>query len=229
MPGMLRRTALASLTLGLLFGFAEVAHAEPKLDAPFSLDQATKGLEGKGRLMVRFETSHGTFEAELYDKRTPRTVANFVGLARGVRPFKDSKTGAIVARPFYDGLTFHRVIPGFMIQGGCPEGNGRGGPGYKFGDELYPTLKHDSAGVLSMANSGPNTNGSQFFVTDVPTPHLDGRHTVFGRVTTGLDVVRKIARVSRGAGDVPRAPVVMKKVTIFRAPAADGEATKPTP
>jgi len=232
MPVMVRCTAIATTTLGLLLGLAGPAGADEapakaadakapaSLEAPFSIEQATEGLEGEGRLMVRFETTHGTIEAELYDKRTPRTVANFVGLARGVRPFRDAKTGKVVKRPFYDGLTFHRVIPSFMIQGGCPEGTGRGGPGYKFADELYPTLKHDSAGVLSMANSGPGTNGSQFFITDVPTPHLDGRHTVFGRVTSGLEVVRKIARVSRDpASNAPRTPVVMKTVTIFRAPA----------
>jgi len=192
------------------------AAAQPLKLEPISLAQATEGLTGEGKLMVRFETTMGNIEAELFDKQVPHVVANFVGLARGKQPFRDIKTGETVVRPFYDGLTFHRVIPGFMVQAGCPEGTGRGGPGYKIEDEFYPTLKHDAPGILSMANSGPNTNGSQFFITEVPTPHLDGRHSVFGRVTKGLDVVRQLARMPRGDNDVPKDKMVMKKVTIFR-------------
>lgn len=206
---------------------AKPAKTELVLGGPFSMKQATAGLKGKGQLMVRIETSLGVVEAELFEFRTPTTVANFVGLARGLKPFRDIKTGKTVTRPYYDGIVFHRVIPNFMVQTGCPEGSGRGGPGYTFEDEFYPTLKHDAPGTLSMANSGPGTNGSQFFITDVPTPHLDRRHSVFGRVSKGLGVVRKIARVSRDPRtNAPRTPVIMKKVTIYR---AESKETKKTP
>lgn len=127
--------------------------------------------------VATFETSKGTIRIELFDDKTPRTVKNFEDLC---------------SKNFYDGLSFHRVIPDFMIQGGCPDGNGTGGPGYKFKDEFHPDLKHDGPGVLSMANAGPNTNGSQFFITHVPCPHLDGKHSVFGKVIEGQDVVDSI-------------------------------------
>lgn len=156
-----------------------------------------------------FVTSQGTFEAELYAAECPETVWNFINLAEGRQPTE--KEG-----PFYDGLTFHRVIEGFVIQGGCPQGSGTGGPGYRFKDEFDPSLRHDSAGVLSMANAGPNTNGSQFFVTLGPTPHLNDRHTVFGRVTKGMDVVAAIGEVATGAMDRPVEPVVIEKLTIKR-------------
>lgn len=129
--------------------------------------------------IATFETSKGTIKIELYDDKTPKTVANFEKLA---------------ADGFYNGLTFHRVIPDFMIQGGCPQGTGTGGPGYKFEDEFDATLRHDGPGVLSMANSGPNSNGSQFFITHVATPHLDGKHSVFGKVTEGQDIVDSIVK-----------------------------------
>ncbi|CAB5117214.1 Peptidyl-prolyl cis-trans isomerase (EC [Olavius algarvensis associated proteobacterium Delta 3] len=161
------------------------------------------------RATAVFETNLGTFEAELYAKECPETVWNFINLAEG-RQETDRKSN------FYDGLTFHRVIDGFVIQGGCPEGNGTGGPGYRFGDEFDPSLRHDDLGVLSMANAGPGTNGSQFFVTLGPTPHLNNRHSVFGKVTKGIDVVRKIGNVQTGPGDRPVSSVVMEKVTIRR-------------
>ena len=156
-----------------------------------------------------FQTSLGEFGAELYAKECPETVWNFINLAEGRQ--QTSRDGN-----FYDGLTFHRVIAGFVIQGGCPQGTGTGGPGYQFKDEFDPSLKHDSAGILSMANAGPGTNGSQFFVTLDPTPHLDNRHTVFGKVIKGIDVVTKIGSIQTGPGDRPVEPVVIEKLTIQR-------------
>ena len=157
------------------------------------------------RPVAVIETSMGTIEVDLYAKEAPKTVANFTGLA---------------GKGYYNGVIFHRVISNFMIQGGDPTGTGRGGEsfyGKAFEDEIVPALKHDAAGVLSMANAGPNTNGSQFFITLAPTPWLDGRHTVFGRVTKGLDVVQAIGKVQTGAQDRPVTDVVMKKVTIRNA------------
>ena len=161
------------------------------------------------KLTATFKTTLGEFEIELFHKDCPETVWNFVNLAEGTQ--KTAKEGR-----FYDGLIFHRVIRGFMIQGGCPEGSGRGGPGYRFEDEFKPNLRHDSEGILSMANAGPGTNGSQFFITLGPTPHLDGRHTVFGKVIRGMDVVKKIGDTPTGAMDRPRTDVVMESVTINR-------------
>jgi cyclophilin family peptidyl-prolyl cis-trans isomerase len=161
------------------------------------------------RVTAVFETSLGTFEAELYAKECPETVWNFVNLAEGRQ---ETERGG----HFYDGLTFHRVIAGFVIQGGCPMGNGTGGPGYQFADEFDPSLKHDRGGVFSMANAGPGTNGSQFFITLAATPHLDGRHSVFGKVVNGMDVVKKIGSVETGPMDKPLEPVVIKEITIRR-------------
>src|SRR5579859_4440151 len=161
-----------------------------------------------------FETSQGDIVVRLLEKEAPNTVANFVGLAEGTKEFTNERTGKKEKRPFYDDLIFHRVIPDFMIQGGCPEGSGRGGPGYKFGDEFHPSLKHSKAGKLSMANSGPNTNGSQFFITVAPTTWLDTKHTIFGEVVEGQDVANKISALPRGRNDRPNKDVVLKKVTI---------------
>ena len=152
-----------------------------------------------GRLSATIETNKGTMVIELYSDQAPKTVENFLTLAK---------------KGFYDGIIFHRIIPGFMIQTGDPTGTGSGGPGYSFKDEFSSTLRHDSSGVVSMANSGPNTNGSQFFITLAATPWLDGKHTIFGRITEGQDVVQQIAAVKRGAGDRPLEDVVMKRVTI---------------
>jgi peptidyl-prolyl cis-trans isomerase A (cyclophilin A) len=167
-------------------------------------------------LYAHFDTTEGRFTVRLYDKEAPKTVENFVGLAEGTKEFIDPRSAARAKRPFYDGIIFHRVIDGFMIQGGDPLGQGYGGPGYTFADEFHPTLRHDRAGLLSMANAGPNTNGSQFFVTLAPTPHLDNRHSIFGEVIEGLDVVRKIGKVKTGPSDRPVTPVVMNKITIER-------------
>ena len=166
-----------------------------------------------------FETSMGSFTIELFEQEAPNTVANFTGLADGSKAWSDPRTGAPVeGKPFYDGLIFHRIIDGFMIQGGCPAGSGRGGPGYRFADEFAPSLTHDREGRLSMANSGPNTNGSQFFITLGPTPHLNGRHSVFGQVVEGLDIVRIIGQTPTDGSDRPVTPVVLSKVEIRRIP-----------
>ena len=158
---------------------------------------------------AKFTTNKGEFEITLFAKECPETVWNFINLAEGRQETSRKQK-------FYDGLAFHRVISGFMIQGGCPEGTGRGGPGYRFEDEFHPELKHDKAGILSMANAGPGTNGSQFFITLAPTPHLDGRHTVFGEVTKGLDTVKEIGVVATDQFDKPQEPVIIESVEILR-------------
>jgi cyclophilin family peptidyl-prolyl cis-trans isomerase len=148
---------------------------------------------------AKVETSKGAIKIELFEDKVPLTTQNFISLAE---------------KKFYDGLIFHRVIPDFMLQGGDPSGNGTGGPGYAIPDEFHPDLKHDDAGVLSMANAGPNTGGSQFFITLVPTPWLDNRHAVFGKVVEGLDVVKSIGMVKTGSGDRPKEDVVIETITI---------------
>jgi len=158
-------------------------------------------------IYAAFDTTEGKFKIKLFADKAPKTVEEFVSLAEG------TKTGT----PFYDGTIFHRVIPDFMIQGGDPEGTGRGGPGYKFADEFHPTLKHTKPGILSMANAGPNTNGSQFFITVAATPWLDNRHTVFGEVTEGYDIVEKISKAPRNSQDRPLKEVRVNSVKIERA------------
>ena len=192
------------LVCGMLLGLPGVtagAEKEKKVSEP---------------LFATFKTSMGDIVVRLHEDKAPKTVENFVGLATGTKEWTDPKTGQKVKRPLYSGTIFHRVIPNFMIQGGDPLGSGRGGPGYRFNDEFHPDLKHNKPGILSMANAGPNTNGSQFFITTVPTPHLDNRHSVFGEVVKGQDVVVAIGNAPRGPGDRPQKDVVLQEVVISR-------------
>jgi len=159
-----------------------------------------EGEENVANRFAIFATSEGTFTVELFEDKAPLTTKNFIDLAE---------------KGFYDGLIFHRVIDGFMIQGGDPTGTGTGGPGYEIPDEFHPDLKHDREGVLSMANAGPNTGGSQFFITLAATPWLNGHHAVFGKVVRGMDVVKKIGKVDCDSGDRPLVEVVIKKITII--------------
>jgi peptidyl-prolyl cis-trans isomerase A (cyclophilin A) len=165
-------------------------------------------------IYAHFVTSEGDFTVKFLDKAAPKTVANFVGLAEGTIDPVTGKPGK--SKPFYNGLTFHRIIDGFMIQGGDPLGTGTGGPGYRFADEIDPKHKFDKAGIMAMANAGPNTNGSQFFITVAPYPQLPLNYTIFGEVVDGLDIVKKIGHVKTGQNDRPVTPVIMKTVTIER-------------
>lgn len=214
----------------------EAAPAEPKPVAPqgpivrsptsadpaggkFGLAEALKGLEGKGAPKATIETSLGTLECKLWPDKAPLTVANFVGLARGLRPFWDGKTAKWEKRPLFDGTTFHRVIAGFMIQGGDHMGDGTGDVGYNLIDELHPSLSHDRAGLLCMANKGPNTNGGQFFITDAAAPHLTQMKTysIFGECGP-VEVVHKIANAPKDSpmSERPNPDVTIKKVTVSR-------------
>ena len=166
-------------------------------------------------MLAHFTTSEGNFTARLFEAEVPKTVANFAGLAEGSIEWTDPRTGKKAKVPYYNGTIFHRVIADFMIQGGDPLGQGTGGPGYKFADEFNPKLRHSKAGVLSMANSGPNTNGGQFFITLVPTPWLDNKHSVFGEIVEGMDVVEKIGKTATSKpGDRPLKPITINSVTI---------------
>jgi peptidyl-prolyl cis-trans isomerase A (cyclophilin A) len=174
-------------------------------------------VPGTGKLYARLHTSMGVMVAELEEERAPNTVKNFVGLAMGTQPYKDPRDNNLKEGvPYYDGTIFHRVIPKFMIQAGDPLGRGTGNPGYRFADEFHPALKHSGPGMLSMANSGPATNGSQFFITEVATPHLDNKHSVFGRVVEGVELIAKITNTPRGDRDKPVTDVVLQKVEFFR-------------
>jgi peptidyl-prolyl cis-trans isomerase A (cyclophilin A) len=164
-------------------------------------------------------TTSGDIEIRLFEDHAPKTVRNFIELAEGGKEWKDPNTGSTTTAKLYDGTIFHRVIPNFMIQGGDPLGNGRGGPGYKFADEFHPELSFDRPYLLAMANSGPGTNGSQFFITVAPTAWLDRKHTIFGEVTKGTEVVDAIVKAPTGAGDKPRADVVITSVTVEQRPA----------
>lgn len=182
----------------------------------FTLEEALAGLPEDGSLWVRLVTDKGTIECEMYEDQAPLTVANFVGLARGVRPSRDERSGEWAERRYFDGTVIHRAIPGFVIQGGDPTGTGRGNAGYVIPDEFVPELRHEEAGILSMANRGAGTGSSQFFVTLAPTPHLDDKHTVFGQCTEeGVQIAESIAATA-GAQDRPDPPVQIQRVEVLR-------------
>lgn len=162
------------------------------------------------------DTNHGAIKIRLFKSQVPKTVQNFIDLAEGTKEFVDPFTHQPSKRKFYDGLIFHRVIPDFMIQGGDPMGTGTGGPGYQFEDEFHPDLKHSKPGILSMANAGPNTNGSQFFITVKSTPWLDNRHSIFGEVVEGMDIIKSISEVETDSSDRPLQEVKIKTVTIIQ-------------
>ncbi len=171
----------------------------------------------KPGVYAKFTTTEGNFTIRLFEAEAPKTVANFIGLAEGTKEWTDPRTGQKVKKPYYNGVIFHRVIAGFMIQGGDPLGQGTGGPGYNIEDEFTPKLKHDKAGILSMANTGrPNTGGGQFFITLAPTPWLDGKHTIFGEVVEGMDVITKIGTTKTLPGDRPAKEIMIQTVVIER-------------
>ncbi len=194
------------------------ADGEVRPPVAADLEGYLKGLEGNGKkLAADIETTMGTIHCELFPDKAPMTVANFVGLARGLKPFLNPKTGKVEKRPFYDGIIFHRVIPNFMLQTGDPLGQGTGGPGYRFADEFTPTLRFDRPGRMAMANAGPKTNGSQFFITEKPTQHLNDKHSIFGQCED-LDLIKKIARVPKNPrnNSRPATDVVIKHIKIYR-------------
>jgi peptidyl-prolyl cis-trans isomerase A (cyclophilin A) len=185
--------------------------------AAMSVDAAEKDAWRKqpGTYAV-FNTTLGKIVCRLFPDKAPKTVENFVGLAEGTKSFTDMQTNKTAKRPFYDGIVFHRVIPDFMIQTGDPLGTGTGGPGYRFEDEIAPNLSFDKPGILAMANAGPNTNGSQFFITVAPTPWLTGRHTIFGEVVEGQDIADAISEVERDNRDRPLKTLKIDKLEIVR-------------
>ena len=203
----------AAALLSLSF-YARAAEKVTKTDK--AATKESKADKKEKEMIAVFETNKGTFKIKLFADKAPKTVENFVGLAEGTKEYTDPKTGKKTKSHFYDGLIFHRVIPNFMIQGGDPLGRGTGGPGYQFGDEFAPGLSHSKPGILSMANAGPGTNGSQFFVTVAATPWLDGKHTIFGEVTEGMDVVEAISKARTAPGDRPMDEIMIKTLKIER-------------
>ncbi len=226
----IRRTHTLAATLAgavLLAAPLSAQAPAPKKDAPKAETKAAAPEREPG-LYATFQTSMGTIVCKLFEKESPVTVKNFVDLAQGRKPFTDPKTKTRVTRPLYNGLIFHRVLPAFMIQGGDPMGTGFGGTD-DIKDEFHPSLRFDVPGRLAMANAGPNTGSSQFFITEVPTPHLNGKHTIFGQTIEGQELVGQIARVPANAEGRPNTPVRMIRVTIQRYPlaAAKPAAAKP--
>jgi peptidyl-prolyl cis-trans isomerase A (cyclophilin A) len=218
-------TAFSTLALGGA-SIALADEGDPQ-HGNFTLAEAVKGLPGPaaGPLQAVIETNKGKLTCELFDKQAPVTVANFIGLATGKRAWLDTKSGKWVKKPLYEGLIFHRVIPGFMIQGGDPLGTGMGNPGYRFQDEFSPELTFDKPGQLAMANAGPATNGSQFFITEGLPTYLNGRHTIFGHCEP-LAVVTEIANVPKGPADRPVDNVVIKKIVVSHAKPSKATAAK---
>lgn len=212
-------------TIGLLALLTGALAQTPPAAAP-----AAASPESEPGLYATINTSMGAITVKLFEKEAPITVKNFMGLAKGTKEWKDPKTGQMVKRPFYNGTIFHRVIPGFMIQGGDPLGTGMGDPGFTIPDEFSPDLKFDVPGRLAMANIGqPHTGGSQFFITEVPTPHLNGKHTIFGQVVEGQDLVPKITHVQKNREDKPLTAIKIVSITFKRvgpAPAAPATAKK---
>jgi peptidyl-prolyl cis-trans isomerase A (cyclophilin A) len=221
---MVTRAALILLCLSLAAG----AQTKPKSTVPSGSKKAAQpAAPAKTAPKAIFHTTAGNLTCELFPSNAPKTVKNFIGLAAGTKEWTDPQTGQKVTRPLYDGTIFHRVIPSFMIQGGDPLGQGIGGPGYQFEDEFDSSLTFDRPGRLAMANSGPNTNGSQFFITEVPTPHLNGRHTIFGQCDdASVELVKKIARVPTSRGD---RPVDAVKITHIQITGAGSHAKPATP
>jgi peptidyl-prolyl cis-trans isomerase A (cyclophilin A) len=202
---------------GLLLTMAVVAVSVAQTAQPPKSARSAAAKKREPGIYAILQTSMGTIVCKLFEKETPVTVENFIGLAEGTKEWTDPRTKQIkVKTPFYNNTVFHRVYPKFMIQGGDPLENGKGGPGYKFNDEIVSSLRFNVPGRLAMANSQPNAAGSQFFITAAPATHLDGRHTIFGTVVEGLDVVTRIAAVPRDNHDKPRTPVQLAKVTIQR-------------
>ena len=207
----------------LLIAILTVCFTLASCSSKSASDNASSDAKGKGATAdadkethAILETSLGKIEVKLFADKAPKTVKNFIDLATGDQEWVDPNSLQKQNKPLYDGTIFHRVIPGFMIQGGDPKGNGTGGPGYRFEDEFEAGLLFDRPGLLAMANAGPNTNGSQFFITEAPTPHLNNRHTIFGEVVKGMDVVHQIANVPRDTRDKPKEDVVLKKVRIVK-------------
>lgn len=214
--GRIPVVALAAVTLSLAGLGTPAAQAAPKKKASAGKAEKPKKSDSKkGKNMEAiFDTSLGKITVKLFPETAPKTVENFVGLATGKKEWTDPKTGKKSSEPLYSGTIFHRVIPGFMIQGGDPLGTGTGGPGYQFADETSAKDSFAKPGILAMANAGPNTNGSQFFITIKPTPWLNGRHTIFGEVTAGMEVVDKIVASPRNENDRPDTPIKINKITV---------------